>query len=262
MPKTYNLTGQRFGRLTVIKKAFSKKIGSSKRVHWECICDCGKTAFVVTSYLIGGHTKSCGCYRSIWSSKNKTIHGMAKTPEYETWCHIKKRCNNPDDIDYKDYGAKGISVCKRWTESFQNFYDDMGPRPSNKHSIDRIDNDGDYTPENCHWATLNQQANNKSSNVVIEIDGIKKTLIQWCEHYGINYSTVQSRIRYGWPPEKAVKTQSGCNLDVITFNGETKNLRQWAADLNMCHTTLFKRIHKLRWTIHDALTTPIHRRKK
>lgn len=155
-----DLTGKRFGKLLVIKRLPNKGIV----VNWECRCDCGVIKKVRSVDLRYKHSISCGCVRA----KNFLIHGKAKTPENKIWSSMINRCKNPSASGYKWYGAKGVKVCKKWQNSFMAFLKDMGERPSNKHSIDRINPYGNYEPSNCRWATWKEQANNKRSNHTIE----------------------------------------------------------------------------------------------
>ena len=256
--KLIDLTDQKFGRLTVKKIAYRKRSKSGRqRIYWECLCDCGKITIKVGDNIKSGRSKSCGCYHLESIKKTNTKHGKTDTNEYNIWLGIKQRCLDKNSESYKDYGGRGIKMCERWLESFENFYDDMGPRPSKRHSIDRIDNEGDYTPENCHWATKLEQANNTRSNRFIKIDGVEKTLAQWCRFYDITYGIVECRIRRGWPIEKAIKTEADFKLDIITFNGETKHLTQWAKDLGINRGTLYGRIYDLGWPIEKAFTAPL-----
>lgn len=153
-----NLVGQRFGRLVVSGLDFGRR-----RTIAQCRCDCGNDTEVITTSLTTGNTKSCGCLDRDAKSDRATTHGMSGTPEYQAWAKIHVRCGKSTDKSFKHYGGRGIAVCERWG-SFEHFFADMGPRPSSKHSIDRIDVDGDYEPGNCRWATDYQQARNKRDN--------------------------------------------------------------------------------------------------
>jgi hypothetical protein len=128
---------------------------------------------------------------------------MIGTKEYRAWSHMLSRCTNPTDKSYQYYGGRGISVCDRWI-SFKNFFEDMGKSPSVAHSIDRVDNDGNYVPENCRWATVKEQRRNKRDNRILVIDGERKTLAEWAEKFGVLYKTAHNRLRMGWSPREAV----------------------------------------------------------
>lgn len=168
-----DLSGQKFGRLTVIEKAGSTKHGAIK---WLCKCDCGNESIVIGDELRKGKTTSCGCYakeiaretaKKHIAGKNKT-HGKAGTLIYKEWSEMKRRCNSPKDDNFKNYGGRGIKVCDRWQNSFEAFYEDVSKLPhfgEKGYSLDRINNDGNYEPNNVRWATAKQQANNRRKRI-------------------------------------------------------------------------------------------------
>lgn len=162
--KAHYLGGKRFGRLIALRSLVIKKKKSI--LHWECICDCGGSAIVSTDNLRRGNTTSCGCYKKEKTSERLLKHGdnrsnNKKTPEYRAWYSMKTRCYNSNIKRYADYGGRGIRVCERWLSSYENFLEDMGRKPSSQHSLDRIDNNLNYEPSNCRWATHSEQNNNK-----------------------------------------------------------------------------------------------------
>ena len=159
-----DLTGQRFGRLLVTARAASRH---GARFH--CICDCGSQVVARASNLRGGYTRSCGCLKYEETSKRRRKHGhsVPETSEYRTWKSLKGRCNNPNDKAFHNYGDRGITICDRWRNSFENFFADMGPRPPNL-SLERIDNDGNYEPGNCVWDTRRKQNRNQRRTKLTE----------------------------------------------------------------------------------------------
>lgn len=157
-----NISGISFGKLSVVERAGSTKRGD---VKWLCKCACGNGIIVIGYNLRNGHTESCGCVRADRARIANVTHGhclrLKRTAEYRTWTNMKSRCENPNIPRYVDYGGRGISVCSSWRDSFEQFFTDMGPKPSGKHSIDRIDVNGNYCKENCRWATASVQNKNK-----------------------------------------------------------------------------------------------------
>lgn len=199
-PRINNITGQRFGRLTVLSFSHMNK---GRRAVWNCECDCGAQCQVEGTKLATGRTKSCGCLRPDAARENNSTHGHSTHYLWNTYAKMIARCYTPSDKSYKRYGARGITVCERWRESFVNFLADMGDRPDGC-SIDRIDNDGPYAPENCRWATLSQQNSNTRQNHNLTYDGETLTIAQWSLRLGISQHTIRNRLRYGWSVERTL----------------------------------------------------------
>lgn len=186
MAKLIDLTNQRFGRLVAVRYEGERR--------WLCACDCGVLKVIRASSL-GKSTRSCGCFHREMVGNMNATHRLSGTATHQIWVQMKRRCYNPKDKGYKHYGARGITVCERWRKSFENFLADMGERPSNQHSIDRYpDNDGNYEPTNCRWATPKQQANNTRRNRKISHNGITKNLNEWAAELGMSRATLESRI--------------------------------------------------------------------
>lgn len=153
-----DMTGKKFGRLTAL--SVNREPRKEKKLHWNCVCDCGNTAIVDGSLMRSGNTKSCGCLHNEMLGAMRRTHGKSGTPEYHAWHDMMQRCFKEDHKWYPEYGGRGIKVCKRW-HKFENFITDIGKRPDSTYSLDRKDNDGDYTPDNCRWATRRQQYHNR-----------------------------------------------------------------------------------------------------
>jgi hypothetical protein len=199
-----DLTGRVYGQLTVIVLADKKT--KRRGAMWLCGCSCGKTKVVGGNNLQSGNTKSCGCTRYINSSASRRSHGMSQSTEYRIWGLMKARCENKKNSRYAVYGGRGIVVCERWRK-FENFYADMGPRPQ-KHSLDRIDTNLGYSPENCRWADHKTQQRNRRNNRVISALGKTQCVAVWEEETGIPASVLSRRIESGWSAERAVSEAS------------------------------------------------------
>lgn len=200
MGRFRDLTGERFGRLLVLQRDGCNKHG---QVKWWCECDCGTQKHILGMCLSRGETQSCGCLHKEITAKVNLSHGMSGTGIYAIWRSMMDRCHLPTSQSFARYGARGISVCQRW-QSFENFYADMGNKPAGK-SLERIDVNGDYCPENVVWADAKTQANNRRSNVVLEHNGKKQTMQQWCDELDLKIGTVWARLNvYGYSVEKAL----------------------------------------------------------
>lgn len=198
MAKGPNHIGQRFGRLLVTARLESDKNGNSR---WLCKCDCGNESTPLGQSLRSGATISCGCAAKEINSERATKHGASGTPAYKAWHAMIQRCTNPKNHKWHRYGGRGITVCERWL-SYEAFLEDMGPRPPGM-TIDRCENDGNYEPGNCRWATQPQQARNRSTNRFVLVDGEALTVSEASRRLGPNRSTVGRRIREGWQPDNA-----------------------------------------------------------
>lgn len=188
----YELKGKRFGRLVAIKETHS----THKGTYWLCQCDCGNEKTIVATNLVA-HTRSCGCLTKESVTKRNTSHGLTKIPEYYIWVTMKMRCYNPKSEAFKNYGGRGIKICKRWYNSFVLFYKDMGKRPSNKYSIERKNVNGDYKPSNCKWATMKEQGANKTNSVYIIHNGEKKILQDWAIELSTDHSCISFYLKKG-----------------------------------------------------------------
>lgn len=202
MPRPKDLIGQKFGKLVAIEHFVQQ--GQS----WcKCKCDCENVKNVRASCLISGVTQSCGCYQRERTSTTNRLHGESGTRLYKIWKHMKGRCLCKSDKNYSLYGGRGISIYENWMNSYENFRNwAIQSGYSEKLTIDRINVDGNYCPENCRWVTVKAQANNKRTNIYVTLGNETHTLAEWGEINGISYETIDKRRRYGWSNESAVST--------------------------------------------------------
>ena len=194
--------GMTFGRLTVISKV--PNVGSHSA--WNCKCACGTVRTVKSHHLYAGRVVSCGCYKMEKYSSSCRLNESGRTPEYATWVSMRRRCRDTTEGVFKKYGGRGITVCDRWDNSFEAFLQDMGPRPSPKHSIDRINNNGNYEPGNCRWATMTVQQRNTRKTRLLTFEGRTMSMADWAEVLGMNYGTLCARINNcGWSIDDAIR---------------------------------------------------------
>lgn len=193
-----DITGNKYGKLTVVRRAEN---GPGGVARWECLCECGHTSIVSGRNLKSGAVKSCGCLTG-----GRTTHNMSKTRLYREWAGIKARCYYKSQAGYKSYGARGIRMCDEWLNSFEAFAEwALSNGYRDDLTIERIDNGKDYTPDNCKWISLGDQANNRRSNIRITYNGETRNLSEWCKIYGRDYRFVHNRIRKsGWDFERAM----------------------------------------------------------
>lgn len=261
MPAAKDLTGKRVGYLIVQERAGRDRHGNWL---WRCLCNCGMITVTRASSLSRRTTLSCGCYNkeqvSKATHKRNLKHGKSKTKVYATWINLH----------YRRYKKKPL-VCKRW-RSFENFLIDMGEPPSKSHSIDRIDNSKGYEPGNCRWATMKEQQNNRTNNRLITFQGRTQTLQQWSDETGLGHKTILYRLHHGWPIEavlmrppsaKSLRPKIQLNTLKITYNNQTKTVREWSAITGLEPATIKQRLNRYGWSVEKTLTTkPYKGRRK
>lgn len=199
-----SLLGGRFGGLTLTKL--------EPGCMATCLCICGKTHYLLRDSLIRGHTKSCGCLTQAYRKEASVRKGPSASskPEYAVWAQMKQRCQNPNCPMFYLYGARGIGVCPEWQNSFQQFLFDLGPRPSSRHSLDRVDNCSGYSPSNCRWATAKQQSRNTRRTLFLTLSGVTKSMSDWAEtlhvELGLTIVTIRQRKKRGWTDTRTLTT--------------------------------------------------------
>lgn len=239
------IIGQKFGLLTAVEV-----VGKNRRGPLiQCVCDCGGTKIVAQKELRSGNNKSCGCL-------HKT-HGLTGTRIYHAWSNMKRRCNDPSNKSYPNYGGRGISYDQRW-EEFENFYEDMKDSYSDDLTLDRIYVNKGYSKSNCRWVDIKTQQNNKTSNHFVTYKGETLTMSQMARKHGVSIDLFKRRINDGWAVEDAIKTKTS---EEITYKGMTKTVSEWAEEKGMTYHQLKKRLMR-GWTIERALEQPLRKRLK
>lgn len=259
------LIGSRIGRLTIVSClgvcAVNRKIPV---IMFLCRCDCGNEATVSKASLTKRlPTQSCGCLAKDINAerfRGMAKHGMTNSLEYSSWRAMLTRCGFKNYHAYNRYGGRGIKVCDRWLKNFENFYADMGKKPSPKSTLDRIDNDGDYSPENCRWADVSTQSINRSTNRVISFRGKTQRITQWADELGVNVSILCKRFSRGWSVEEVLTTELNPKRRpkfnrVLNFRGKSQTLTEWSLETGLSVQTISWRL-KTNWPLEQALTIP------
>lgn len=200
-----DITGERFGRLVALERMPAKN-KQDRRARWRCRCDCGNENIALLYTLLDGRTRSCGCgLREALARGIGTKHGMRRSSEYQSWREMHSRCHRDRDWERRYYQDRGITVCPQWS-SFEQFFADVGPAPSPNHSLDRIDNAGPYSPDNCRWATRQEQMRNTRATRMLTAFGRTQSLTAWAQQFNLGPTTLAGRLNWGWPIEEALTT--------------------------------------------------------
>ena len=251
MSRTVDMQGRRFGSATALRVAADQR-GRGK-LKWACLCDCGLEFVSCGGKLRSGEVISCPTCSRERVRLSRIVHGMRDSAEHRIWTHIKSRCFNPRVPEFKNYGGRGITMCERWRESFSNFLSDMGSRPSDQHSIDRHpNNDGNYEPGNCRWATYKAQANNTRSNRKVTIDGETRNMTQWADAIGVRREVIHKRLKRGIVGENLLAKPH--EAKVFAFAGMSASIPEWSARTGIHRDTLYWRINHQKWPLERALT--------
>ena len=255
MPKAIPIEeeiGKRYGRLTVISfNCYLKKPhGVEKR--FNCICECGGKTVSTMHNLRQGIAKSCGCERTKKLLARQVTHGKTHTKEYRIWQGIMRRCTDATFPAWPRYGGRGITVCDRWRSSFQTFLDDMGCKPDGDYSVERIDNDKGYSPENCKWADRAEQSRNKCTNRWIEVEGKRLVMTDWAKASGASIGRIRDRIdKLGWSEVDAV-SKPRVQYRKLTKDGVSMTVPEWSKALGLKYRTIRGRLDR-GWSENDAL---------
>lgn len=215
MNKNENIIGKKFGKLTVLEELKSTKKGDWHK-HLKCLCECGRISYPTKTEVLNGRVKSCGCRIREIAKKLNTTHGLSKTRIYNIWQGIKARCFNKNLKGYKNYGGRGVIICNEWLANFMNFYNwSINNGYQDNLTIDRIDNNGNYEPNNCRWVDMKTQQKNRTNNNLITYNGKTLCLIEWERITGIKSNTIRERIKRGWTIKQALETPKRSNKDLL-----------------------------------------------
>jgi len=251
------LIGQSFGHLIVVGEAVTK----NGRYYWPCRCVCGREISVRSDALIRNKQVSCGCVSREKARERATTHGKAGSRIYKIYRGMLDRCNNPNHPSYPRYGGKGIKVEDSNWSTFVGFISDMGEPPTDKHTLDRKNNLLGYSKSNCRWATMKEQALNRTNNHVIEKNGEVFTISEWSERLNIPDTTIHSRLSNGYSEQEAIKNGTLARQHLLSFDGKTLTLAEWSSLIGVPYETLRHRVSYLGWSVERALTTPLRPKK-
>lgn len=255
--RAVDISNMEFGRLTALGPTGR---GNDGGILWHCRCICGKETIVTGAHLRSGHTTSCGCYQSDITTERSTSHGMSRTKEYQVWCSMNERCRNPNNRHYRDYGGRGIVVCEEWKEDFVVFHDYMGDLPFKGATVDRINNELGYFPGNVKWSTQTEQARNRRNNTMLTYNGKTQSMSAWAEEAGMGHSTIQTRMKLGWPIDKVLTEPVDNEPRLITYDGRTQRVAAWAREMGIDRAAIRSRL-ELGWDIDRAFTQPVKKRQ-
>jgi len=256
------ILNKQFGRLLILKD-----LGLRNKHRYVLVkCDCGVQKKVRLSHLKSHLIVSCGCYSREQNLIRCTTHGLNKHPLYSVWASMKQRCYYTSDINYRNYGARGVTVCDEWIDNFKAFYEWAIKNGWSKGL--QLDKDKlspsqlgmIYSPEYCCFLTQKENMQYKKNTVKIEYNGVVKSLVQWAEHFNITPSVVRERLDYGWSPEEALSTPLESAL-LVTFKNKTQSVVDWCRELGKDYKAVNARVNKLGWSYDRALSTPIRSMK-
>lgn len=249
MSRSIDMRGIRYGKLLAIEPTGERN--KAKNLIWRFLCDCGNSREADGYEVRSGKTFSCKECGAETLRQASVTHGMTESAEYKIWTNMKTRCCNPNAKSFSRYGGRGIKMCSKWMHSFEEFLNDVGVRPSKDHSIDRIDVNGDYEPGNCRWATCIEQANNKTNNLIIDIDGTKKSATEWSMNSEVSSTAIRQRFYAGLRGQELITPRQ---RQVISYKGVTDTIKGWSDRIGIKYSTLNARINTYNWSVEQALT--------
>lgn len=241
-----DITNQTFGRLKALKPVYR-----NNRTYWLCECECGNLKEIRQDAW--GKTNSCGCMQI----ESRTTHHLSGDKLYTVWKNMKTRCYNSQYWNYPNYGGRGITICEEWLKDFSSFYSwALSSGYQEGLTIERVNNDGPYSPDNCKWATKEEQDANRRNNHRLTYKGETKTVTQWAKLTGLPAAAILSRIRYGWSPDEIIETPSGGKSETIVYDGITEKISYWSKVTGFSAHTIRMRL-RAGWSVEDTLLRPV-----